>query len=205
MSEVTDGRLRFWINNEQHEVDDADPRTLLLDYLRSDEVGLTGTKKVCAQGGCGACTVTLTRWNERTQRVEQTAVNSCLRPLCAVDGMAVTTVEGIGGAATELSPVQHQIAIDNGSQCGYCTPGWVMNMHSFLVANEGRDDITQEEIEQLFDGNLCRCTGYRPILFAMRHFASEWASCDEQGNMTCIPISGEVPAVAAADSGSEEA
>lgn len=178
--------LSFWINDEKHVVRDPDPRTLLLDYLRSDAVGLTGTKKVCAQGGCGACTVTLSRWNARERRVEQTAINSCLRPLCAVDGMAVTTVEGVGSTATELSPVQYQIAIDNGSQCGYCTPGWVMAMHSHLVANPDAK-LDQDQIEKLFDGNLCRCTGFRPILYAMRHFADDWGPQDEEGSMRCRP------------------
>lgn len=190
--------IRFWVNDELHEPDDVDPRTLLLDYLRSDAVGLTGTKKVCAQGGCGACTVTLSTWNERDDTVEQTAINSCLRPLCAVDGMAVTTVEGLGSVSTEISPVQHRIAIDNGSQCGYCTPGWVMNMHSFLVANDGRP-TTQAEIEELFDGNLCRCTGYRPILDAMKHFATECSDGDSQCAMTCLPIPGDEPKVSSTE------
>ena len=178
--------LVFWVNDRKHVVENPDPRTLLLDYLRSGEVGLTGTKKVCAQGGCGACTVTLSRWNPRTRQVEQSAINSCLRPLCAVDGMAITTVEGLGDIATGLSPVQYQVAIDNGSQCGYCTPGWVMSMHSYLVANPDAKP-TQAEIEALFDGNLCRCTGFRPILYAMRHFAAGWNADDERGSMKCQP------------------
>src|SRR5436190_21344605 len=88
--------LVLYVNGRRVVVRDPDPRTLLLDYLRSDAVGLTGTKKVCAQGGCGSCTVALHRWNERTRKVETLAVNSCLRPLCSLDGMAVTTVEGVG-------------------------------------------------------------------------------------------------------------
>lgn len=186
-------RLRFWVNGELHVVHEPDPRTLLIDYLRSDEVGLTGTKKSCGQGGCGACTVTLARC--AGDAVEHLAVNSCLRPLCSIDGMAVTTVEGLGGLASTISPTQHRIAVDNGSQCGYCTPGWVMSMHSFLAAN-GDADVTQEQIEGLFDGNLCRCTGYRSILYAMRHFATDWGPLDEQGCMTCTVIPGEEPAVA---------
>ena len=186
--------VRFWVNDVLHVVHDADPRTLLVDYLRSDQVGLTGTKKSCGQGGCGACTVTLTQCKGDT--VEHLAVNSCLRPLCSVDGMAVTTVEGLGSVDTTLSPTQHRIAVDNGSQCGYCTPGWVMSMHSFLAANDGAY-TTQDEIAELFDGNLCRCTGYRSILYAMRHFATDWGPLDEQGCMTCSVVPGEEPAVAA--------
>ncbi|MBH9576270.1 molybdopterin cofactor-binding domain-containing protein [Inhella proteolytica] len=190
--ESTEQRTRtlvFWVNDQRHVVENPDPRMLLLDYLRSPEVGLTGTKKVCAQGGCGACTVTLSRWNPRSGQVEQRAINSCLRPLCAVDGMAITTVEGVGKVATGLSPVQYTLALNNGTQCGYCTPGWVMSMHSQLVARPDAQ-LTQAEIEALFDGNLCRCTGFRPILYAMRHFAAGWSEADERGSMRCQPWPG---------------
>jgi xanthine dehydrogenase/oxidase len=179
-------QITFWINGRKTVVDQPDPRTLLLDYLRSDDVGLTGTKKVCAQGGCGACTVTLSRWDCAAQRIVQIGINACLRPLCAVDGMAITTIEGIGSTATKLSPVQYQVAVDNGSQCGYCTPGWVMSMHAYLVAHP-HAILTQLEVENLFDGNLCRCTGFRPILYAMRHFAGDWGPADEKGSMRCEP------------------
>src|SRR4051812_1995564 len=104
--------LVFFVNGRRVVLRDVDPRTLLLDYLRSEEVGLTGTKKVCGQGGCGACTVALHRFNERTRKVETLAVNSCLRPLCSLDGMAVTTVEGVGSVETEISPIQYQMAVN---------------------------------------------------------------------------------------------
>jgi xanthine dehydrogenase/oxidase len=188
--------LCFYLNGRRVVVRDVDPRTLLLDYLRSDEVGLTGTKKVCAQGGCGACTVTLHRWNERTQAVENLAVNSCLRPLCSLDGMAVTTVEGVGSVETALSPVQNEIATNAGTQCGYCTPGWVMSMHSYLVEHPDAK-LDQKGVEDLFDGNLCRCTGYRPILFAMRHFASDFTTKDEEGCLKCLVPPNLQPRVAA--------
>ena len=100
MNDEGNDAVRFWVNGVAHVVRDVDPRTLLVDYLRSDAVGLTGTKKACGQGGCGACTVTLARWRVRDGGVEQVAANSCLRPLCSVDGMAVTTVEGLGSVTT---------------------------------------------------------------------------------------------------------
>jgi xanthine dehydrogenase/oxidase len=190
--------LEFYVNGKRRVVHDVDPRALLVDYLRSPAVGLTGTKKVCAQGGCGSCTVALHRWNSQAQKVETLAVNSCLRPLCSLDGMAVTTVEGVGTVETEISPVQYQMAIDNGTQCGYCTPGWVMSMHSYLVANPDKK-LTQKEVEELFDGNLCRCTGFRPILYAMRHFAADWGPEDEAGSMTLLIPPGTEPKVAAAE------
>ncbi|BCM87602.1 molybdopterin cofactor-binding domain-containing protein [Methylobacterium indicum] len=172
--------LRFRLNGIDHVLTGVDPTVLLVDWLRSGPVGLTGTKKSCAQGGCGACTVMLSHWNAARDDIEHRAVNACLRPLCAIDGMEVTTIEGTGSCRTELSPVQYRVAKENGSQCGFCTPGFVMTMHAFLVENRGRP-ILQKEIEAAFDGNLCRCTGYRPILYAMRHFASDWSPDDEAG------------------------
>jgi xanthine dehydrogenase/oxidase len=181
--------LIFFINNERIHIADPDPAILLVDYLRSPEVGLTGTKKSCGQGGCGACTVLLSSYDATTDKVVNRSINSCLRPVCSLDGMAITTVEGIGSVKPEvspdgLSPVQYRIAKCNGSQCGFCTPGFVMNMHSFLVANGDRK-TTKAEIENLFDGSICRCTGFRPILYAMKSFASDWTHQDEKGTPEC--------------------
>jgi xanthine dehydrogenase/oxidase len=181
--------LVFFINNQRVEIDHPDPSTLLVDYLRSPEVGLTGTKKSCGQGGCGACTVMLSSYDSETGEVSTRSINSCLRPICALDGMSVTTIEAQGSVKPEISPdgispVQYQIAKCNGSQCGYCTPGFVMNMTSFLVAN-GDKETTKAQIEGLFDGSICRCTGFRPILYAMKSFASDWTSADEAGTPEC--------------------
>jgi xanthine dehydrogenase/oxidase len=185
--------LRFRLNGQSVVIAEPDPTVLLVDWLRSPGVGLTGTKKACGQGGCGACTVMLSRWDTALAAVEHLAINACLRPLCSLDGMEITTVEGTGSTRTELSPVQYRIVKDNGSQCGYCTPGFVMNMHAFLVNNQGRN-ITQQEIEGIFDGNLCRCTGYRAILYGMRHFASDWGPADKEGCLkTFVDPSEKVP------------
>jgi len=191
--------LRFYLNGAEVVIRDVNPTLLLLDYLRSPEVGLTGTKKVCAQGGCGACTVMLAEWSGPPASVGATeqpghaatgpgrakfrSVNACLRPLCTLDGAAVTTTEGTGSTRTKLSPVQFRIAKDDGSQCGFCTPGFVMNMHAFLTERAARNEgaPSQRQIEDIFDGNLCRCTGYRPILYGMKHFAADWGPKDEQG------------------------
>lgn len=177
--------LRFHLNGREVVIENVDPTVLLLDWLRSPSVGLTGTKKVCAQGGCGACTVMLSRWDEPEKSVDHRAVNSCLRPICSLDGMEITTTEGTGNCRSELGAVQYRVAKENGSQCGYCTPGFVMNMHSFLASNEGQR-ISQKEIEDRFDGNLCRCTGYRSILYGMKHFASDWGPEDEVGCLRTI-------------------
>lgn len=177
--------LRFRLNGEDLILTDVDPSVLLVDWLRSPAIGLTGTKKSCAQGGCGACTVMLSRYDAPHAEVEHLSINSCLRPLCTLDGMEITTTEGTGSCRTELSPVQYRIAKDNGSQCGYCTPGFVMNMTAFLAANGDRP-IGQKEIEDLFDGSLCRCTGYRAILYGMKHFASDWGPGDEVGCLKTV-------------------
>ena len=128
-------------------------------------MGLTGTKLGCAEGGCGACTVMVSKFNQREKKVEHLSVNACLAPLPSVDGCAVITVEGIGSSKERLHPVQERIAKNNGSQCGFCTPGIVMSMYT-LLRNSSQPSCA--EIEDYFDGNLCRCTGYRPILEGLR-------------------------------------
>uniref|UniRef100_A0A8D0ANI5 Xanthine dehydrogenase n=1 Tax=Sander lucioperca TaxID=283035 RepID=A0A8D0ANI5_SANLU len=140
----------------------------LLTYLRR-KLGLTGTKLGCAEGGCGACTVMLSRYQTHTQQLLHYAVNACLAPLCSLHLVAVTTVEGIGSVARKLHPVQERIARSHGSQCGFCTPGIVMSMYALL-----RNNATPKmaDVEEAFHGNLCRCTGYRPILEGYKTFTS---------------------------------
>ena len=98
------------------------------------------------------------------------SVNACLAPLYSVEGMHVVTVEGIGNSRTGLHPVQERLAKAHGSQCGFCTPGFVMSMYA-LLRSHGGGGPSEEEIEENLAGNLCRCTGYRPILDAFRVFA----------------------------------
>jgi len=132
----------------------------LLAWLRAR--GLTGTKEGCAEGECGACAVAmLARDAQGRPRFE--AVNSCLLPLAAVEGRSVVTVEGVAGAGGALHPVQAALARGGGSQCGYCTPGFVISLFCEYY-REGRSAPDPEAIS----GNLCRCTGYRPILDVLR-------------------------------------
>lgn len=159
--------LKFWLNGKQVTIRDPEPSQLLVHYLH--EIGLTGTKVGCEQGGCGACTVMV---SQRTaDGVQHKSINSCLRPLVGVADMEVTTVEGIGNLHDGIDPIQHRIAVYNGTQCGFCTPGFVMNMHAYL---QEHPSPTEQQIEDLFGGNLCRCTGYRPILHGMRTFACDY-------------------------------
>ena len=156
----------FYVNGSRVALRDPDPALLLIDHLRAS--GLTGTKLSCGEGGCGACTVMIASWDSVGARVVRRSVNACLRPVASIDGMAVTTVEGIGNTRAGLNPVQRRLAAGNGSQCGYCSPGFVMTAYAHLREHERP---SEQSIEDLFAGNLCRCTGYRPILDAMRSFA----------------------------------
>lgn len=171
--------LYFYVNNDEYLLENVSPRVLLADWLRQN--GYSGTKIGCGQGGCGACTVMLTSWDAGTQKVVKRAINACMRPLCAVDGMQITTIEGIGNTRDGLNPIQHNMAVYDGTQCGYCTPGFIMNMYALQQDNP---TPTQEDIENRFDGNLCRCTGYRPILYAMRKLAQDPPTQDQ---LTCVP------------------
>ncbi|WP_156120389.1 2Fe-2S iron-sulfur cluster-binding protein [Neosynechococcus sphagnicola] len=167
-------QLVFWLNGDRMGLTNPDPTVLLVEYLHS--IGLTGTKVGCGQGGCGACTVMLSQLAPGTGRPVHRAVNACLRPLCAVDGMMVTTIEGIGNVHSQLDPTQYLIAANNGTQCGFCTPGFVMNTHALL---QQKPMASQQEIEDIFGGNLCRCTGYRPILQAMRTLAQDYEASQD--------------------------
>jgi xanthine dehydrogenase small subunit len=145
--------LEFKLNGETVRVTDADPNTTLLNFVRTR--GLTGSKEGCAEGECGACAVALVKPFGGGSRYE--AVNSCLCPLPAMHGQEILTVEGIG-SPRDLHPAQAALT-QGGSQCGYCTPGFAVSL--FCAYHDPRRDgaINLEEL----CGNLCRCTGYRPI------------------------------------------
>jgi xanthine dehydrogenase/oxidase len=254
-----ENQVSFHLNGRLVTVDNPPPALLLIDYLRSPEVGLAGPKKACGQGGCGACTVIVSSWKD--DAVDHRAINSCLRPVCALGGLVVTTVEGTGAVrkpdppylqhtqtasragapigmqespvlakASEdadekrtsvlqavkdklakkassavvklvetvadhpsehshegMNPVAHRLALNNGSQCGYCSVGFVMNMSEFII---NHPSATKREIEEAFDGNLCRCTGYRSILTGMKTFAKDWGKQDEENRMKCLEDAG---------------
>jgi xanthine dehydrogenase small subunit len=155
------------VNGEQTTLGEVAVHTTALDWLR--DRGLTGAKEGCAEGECGACSVLVARPGTDTP-TEWTAVNACLVPVASLDGQEVITSEGLGSPA-ELHPVQQELAVRGGSQCGYCTPGFVCSMaaefyRSTRTTSNGHCD--HEHGPNGFDlhalsGNLCRCTGYRPI------------------------------------------
>ncbi len=158
----------FLLNGETVRVGDEPPTRTLLDWLR-ERRGLTGTKEGCAEGDCGACTVMVT--DERGAR----AMNACILFLPQFHGKAVRTIEGISGPDGQLHPVQDEMIRHNGSQCGFCTPGFVVSM-AVAHANGATDWNDQ------LAGNLCRCTGYAPIVRAARAAADrpvpDWISAD---------------------------
>uniref|UniRef100_A0A8C1ZSZ9 Xanthine dehydrogenase/oxidase n=1 Tax=Cyprinus carpio TaxID=7962 RepID=A0A8C1ZSZ9_CYPCA len=174
--------LVFFVNGKKITEKNAEPEKTLLTYLRRN-LGLTGTKLGCAEGGCGACTVM--RIAVFKASLSHYAVNACLAPLCSLHHCAVTTVEGIGSVASKLHPVQERIAKAHGSQCGFCTPGIVMSMYALLRNNP---QPSMHDVQEAFQGNLCRCTGYRPILEGYRSFTKDGGCCGgkAQSNGCCM-------------------
>ncbi|WP_439379239.1 (2Fe-2S)-binding protein [Amycolatopsis lexingtonensis] len=136
-----------------------DPRESLLDVLR-ERLGLTGTKKGCDQGHCGACTVHL----------DGRRVVSCLTPAVQVDGQAVTTIEGVAGPDGGLHPLQQAFVDHDALQCGYCTPGQIMSGLACIAEGHAGDD---EQVREYLSGNLCRCGAYAGIVAAVRQTAGE--------------------------------
>lgn len=148
------------VNGEARSLAGAEPPTTALDWLR--RIGLTGAKEGCAEGECGACSVLFARPGVDAP-TEWTAVNACLVPAAALAGQELVTAEGLGGPEA-LHPVQQEMAVRGGSQCGYCTPGFVCSMAAEYY-RPGRCETGVFDHHAL-SGNLCRCTGYRPILEA---------------------------------------
>ena len=177
------GDLVFYVNGEERKIKSPDPAMTLLTYLRTKEK-LTGTKLGCGEGGCGACTVMVSFYNSNTSNIVHLSANACLMPICSLDGCAVTTVEGIGGMRQGLHPIQQRIATMHGSQCGFCTPGIVMAIYTQL---RSFPNSNTHDIEECLDGNLCRCTGYRPILDAAKSLVND------KSNICCMGGSGICP------------
>jgi xanthine dehydrogenase small subunit len=154
--------IRFLLGHERRELRDVDPNLTVLNYLREVE-RLTGTKEGCAEGDCGACTVVLGDLDG--DRLRYRAVNACILFTPQLDGSQVIAVEHLRQPDGSLHPVQQAMVECHGSQCGFCTPGFVMSL--FALYHTGRAPGRQRILDALA-GNLCRCTGYRPIVDAAR-------------------------------------
>jgi aerobic carbon-monoxide dehydrogenase small subunit len=153
-------RVQCEINGKAMSLE-AHPMARLLDVLR-EQAGLTGTKEGCGEGECGACSI----------EMDGALVNSCLIPALQADGVKISTIEGVAGAA-ELSAVQQAFLTHGGAQCGICTPGMILATRNLLSRNA---QPTEAEIREALAGNLCRCTGYTKI------FESVLEACCSQGS-----------------------
>jgi xanthine dehydrogenase molybdopterin binding subunit/xanthine dehydrogenase small subunit len=197
--------FEFVLNGRTVRVEHASANTSLLAWLRN--TGRTGSKEGCAEGDCGACTVALVETNAHGERTYR-AINSCITLVPMVAGREVVTVEGVAASASgdpaapafdDLHPVQRAMVESYGSQCGYCTPGFVVSMFEAYYRNDlGSDRRQNEQIGDQLNGNLCRCTGYRPIREAMQDALATRASAkpDDLFQLRLKKNDGAIPAVA---------
>jgi xanthine dehydrogenase small subunit len=196
------------VNGQDRPFGAMPPHTTALDWLRG--LGLTGSKEGCAEGECGACAVLVARpTNSGNAGTEWVSINACLIPAAALDGQEIVTAEGLG-APEALHPVQHEMAVRGGSQCGYCTPGFVCSMaaeyyrpdRAAPIGPHAADD--PEHGPNGFDlhamsGNLCRCTGYRPIKDAAYALGEPPADDPFAGRRAADPPAARPTRVASAD------
>lgn len=155
--------IRFYYRGQIRTVDQAEPTRTILQYLRED-AHCTGSKEGCAEGDCGACTVVV---GEKTATgVTLKSINSCIQFLPTLDGKALFSVEDLKQSNGALHPVQQAMVECHGSQCGFCTPGFVMSLWDLYLRTDARQPLQRKDIDIALSGNLCRCTGYRPIIDA---------------------------------------
>lgn len=165
--------IRFLLNGAEITLDKVGAGDTLLDFLRLQK-RLTGTKEGCAEGDCGACTVLVGRLAQGELHYE--TVNACIRFMASLDGTHVVTVEHLSGPDGRMHPVQQAMVEYHGSQCGFCTPGFVMSLYALWME---RPDPTEAEIETALQGNLCRCTGYEPIIRAAKAISGYGRPADD--------------------------
>ena len=154
--------VRFVLDGDIHQARGERRTTTVLDYVR-DKLHRTGTKEGCAEGDCGACVVLVGECSANGQRIDWKPVNSCMQMLPTLDGKAMKTVESLAQADGTLHPVQQAMVACHGSQCGFCTPGFVMSLAAMA---ESHSNPSRSQVHDVLSGNLCRCTGYRPIVDA---------------------------------------
>jgi xanthine dehydrogenase small subunit len=179
---VDENCVRFLLDGEVVHAQGVAATTTILEYLR-ETLGRTGTKEGCAEGDCGACTVVLGSL-QRDDHVQYRAINSCIRFLATIDGHELVTVESLQAKDGALHPVQQAMVDEHASQCGFCTPGFVMSLFA-LYLNQAAPDKAQ--VVNALAGNLCRCTGYRPIIAAgckMNSYPApaRWSRSQAQGH-----------------------
>ena len=166
--------IKFLLNGEERQITDCPPAMTVLNWLRAH--GLVGSKEGCAEGDCGACTVVIAELQANDKdAVVFKAINGCIRFMPTIDGKAIYTIEGLateneGGLGQKLHPVQQAMVDHHGSQCGFCTPGFVMSLWGAYQNRQVQPTTeakpTRAEVQICLNGNLCRCTGYRTIIEA---------------------------------------
>ena len=166
--------ISFLLNDKPVTIDQIDPNTSLQNYVRNT-LGLTGTKEGCASGDCGACTLVVAELNKQKNALSYKTVNSCITLLTSLHGKQLITVEHLSTKET-LHPVQQAMVDHHGSQCGFCTPGFIMSMFSLY---KEQTNVTRTDVEHALSGNLCRCTGYRPIIDATLRVCNEQYTPDQ--------------------------
>jgi xanthine dehydrogenase large subunit len=178
----TAGSVRFVMAGQIIEVRDFDPQLTVLDWLRT-RASRPGSKEGCAEGDCGACTVVLGEPVDGKSRIRYRSVNSCIQLLAMLDGRQLITVEDLQASDRSLHPVQQAMVDQHGSQCGFCTPGFVMSLFSMYHQPESGATAATERwrLDEDLAGNLCRCTGYAPILRA----ASQALTDPQPDRFTC--------------------
>ena len=165
--------ITFLLNQELRQESELSPNMTVLNYLRN-QVNKTGTKEGCGSGDCGACTVVLGEVLDG--QLHYRSVNSCLTFVSALHGKQLITVEDLQNSDRSLHPVQQAMVEFHGSQCGYCTPGFIMSM---FALSKNKPAATKADVMESLAGNLCRCTGYRPIVDAALSLASNEPLMDQ--------------------------
>ena len=154
--------IQFLFSNQIYKIKNPDPNKTILNYVR-DDLKKTGTKEGCAEGGCGACTIVLGELQKN--KIIYKAINACIAFLPTLNGKQLILVEDLIGNNQKLHPVQEAMVKFHGSQCGFCTPGFTMSLFSMYKNNRS---VNKDIVDEALSGNLCRCTGYRPIIDAAK-------------------------------------
>ena len=179
--------IEFYLNNTLVQTV-APGGTTVLDFIRKTR-RLTGSKLACGEGECGACTILV--GNLKSGEVEYLSMTSCLMPLANAHGKHLVTIEGLEGSPDRLTAVQDAMVAANGTQCGFCTPGFVMSLTGSLLANQA---LSIETLIAGMDGNMCRCTGYKSIERAARAVLTILESPPENGRIGWLVQKNILPA-----------
>ena len=159
---MSSNKIEFVFQNKVHQILNPDPNETVLNFVRSN-LKKTGTKEGCAEGGCGACTIVLGEL--KNNKILYKSINSCITFVPVLNGKQLILIENLTSENGKLHSVQNAMVDYHGSQCGFCTPGFVMSMFAMFKNNKS---INNELINDSLSGNLCRCTGYRPIIDAAK-------------------------------------